>query len=217
LRVSECDVPIAEVEIPSSFEKDDSHQPTLSPLMVFIFFLFAVSSSYILEFLLKPLAANRFVSLVVKAGLYRPPVLLVISYVFSPQVFTKCYWQLPRTSWKWICGVGAAYGISLLIPPPVHQIPMPLAFLAIVIAPVVEEVARAVMICPLVERWGLFWGVVVTTVATSLVHASPHLVVLPELALSITLLATRRSIPAAALAHCIGNIIVVVVSGIARP
>ena len=84
---------------------------------------------------------------------------------------------------------------------------------AIVISPPVEETVRAVVMRPLVARWGAFWGIVITSVLTALVHGSPTLVILQTFAQSIMLFYTEYSIASTAFAHALMNAVVALAGG----
>ena len=191
---------------------DTARQQALSPLAVIVFFALAVGSGYLSVYLLKISGLSRFLPLVTQVGLYKVVFVLPLSYAFSRRVFTKSYWHLPRNTWKWTCALVAVRAILIFaFPEPVMT--KLLAFQAIMIAPPIEEIVRAVMIFPLIDRWGPFWGIVVTTVLTSLAHPSPSRVLVVTFALSLMLVYTNKSIAATALAHFLMNVMTVLAGG----
>jgi hypothetical protein len=163
--------------------------------------------------LLRIFGLSQFEPLIVDGGIYAVALLLPLSYVVSPIVFSRPFWRVNRNSWKWILLVAATQAVVLMIGPnpAFHKLR---AISAILVAPPVEEVERAVLICALVDRWGPFWGVAVTTFLDALGHSSPHLVVAQLLALSLMFVYSGRSIAANWLAHAIINVMAVAASGL---
>jgi hypothetical protein len=141
-------------------------------------------------------------------------LVLALAYLFSPQVFTGSYWRFPSKSLKW---VGLVVGVQAVVIRTIHYPwPVTLSHAAgdIVVAPLVEEVVRAVIVPPLVEKWGTSIGIAATTVGFALLHRDPLRAVAVQLALSLLFLYSNRSIPACATAHSLANGIAVWHAGI---
>jgi len=186
----------------------------LSPIAAICFLFLAVSTGDFATYLLKVAGLARLKPIVVDAGLYKLIFVFPLSLLFSRDLFDKSFWIFRKGSWKWICGLATVEGIVLLIPPVQPAVSALFAFHTIIVAPPVEEIVRTVVMRPLVSRWGDFWGIVVTSGLTALMHPAPKLVIVQAFALSIMLLYTKYSITSTALAHSLMNAICVLVGGI---
>lgn len=197
-------------------EIKSQRQGALSPWGAIVFFAVAAEVPRLAELLLNNSRWEYLTPMVVGSGFATCLLVIPLAYTYYPQVFTKRFWHFPGNSAKWILSLAVLH--FLLLPlggPPPGPIPKWYALGSIVLAPLVEEVVRAVLISPLIERWGTFWGVAITGTLTSLVHPVPLLVVIPVFAQTIMFVATDRSIPATALAHSVMNGIVVVMGAMA--
>jgi membrane protease YdiL (CAAX protease family) len=138
-----------------------------------------------------------------------------LSYLFSPQVFTRSYWRFPSSAWKWVGALVALQALTIALPPgkepPIYKWE---AVIDIVFSPPLEEVMRAVMVPPLIERWGLFLAIASTSIVTGILHSAPISSIVAEAALSIVFVRTNRSIPANVLAHVLINVLTVAIGGI---
>jgi membrane protease YdiL (CAAX protease family) len=174
------------------------------------FFGLSVLLAHFVPRLFQVLKLERVEPIVLETLIYSAFIVLPLAYAFSPQIFTRRYWHFPRNSWKWIAAfaVVRVFGVAFGSHRP--SVPATVAFGVVFISPIIEEIVRAVVMCPLMDRWGTLLGMAVTSVLTALVHPQPWRVLIPTVALSIMFIATRRSIAATALAHSILNTIVVV-------
>jgi hypothetical protein len=117
--------------------------------------------------------------------IYSAFIVLPLAYAFYPQIFTRRYWHFPGSAWKWIAAfaVVRVFGVAFGSHRP--SIPATVAFGVVFISPIIEEIVRAVMMCPLMDRWGTFLGMAVTSALTALVHPQPLRALIPTVALSI--------------------------------
>jgi hypothetical protein len=205
---------VRDVQADVSVDKNQNPKTyrTLGPLGGLVFFGLVIVSMRLIEPPLETVTWGRWEPIVLQARAYAIFIFLPLAYAFYPQVFTKRHWRMPRNSWKWI---GAVFLLNVLLLPlgglQPSRISLPVAFGAIFVVPPLEEIVRAVMICSLIKRWGIFWGVVVTAVLTTLVHPAPMLVAPGMFALTIMFVATDKSIAATTLAHSMANATLVVV------
>jgi hypothetical protein len=201
-----------QAEVSADNEPTPKKYREVGPVGGLVFFGFVVVSMRLIEPVLETLNWGRWADVVLQAHGYAIFIYLPLAYAFSPQVFTQRYWRIPRNSWKWI---GAVVLLNLFLftlgGPHPARIPIPVALGMIFVAPPLEEIIKAVMICPLIDRWGVFWGVVVTGILTTIVHPAPLLVVAEVFALTIMFVATGRSILATTVAHAMANAALVVV------
>lgn len=133
------------------------------PVAAFAFFLIAVGGGELLRHEFSAWNLQMLERLAVIGGLYKLTIVPPFSYLFCRNIFSRQYWHFPRNSWKWICALALVQLVTLAVLPPQAAFSRLLAFNAIVISPLTEEIMRAVMIFRIIERWGPFWGIAVTT------------------------------------------------------
>jgi membrane protease YdiL (CAAX protease family) len=144
-------------------------------------------------------------------GLFSAPLITSFVYFFDPRIFSRTYWhfQFPASEWIGVVTLALFQVLAMTL----SDLPLPPkypALFAIFLAPVVEELARAVMISPLASRLGVFWSVTITSILWAVAHDLFWLALVQQLALSIIFVRTRKSLPAAITAHFVMNVIAVV-------
>jgi membrane protease YdiL (CAAX protease family) len=181
----------------------------LGPIGALVFFALAFGSTYLVAWLAQQGDLGEVGRIVARTPVYTAFLVLPLAYAFYPHVFTKRFWHFPRNTWKWLFGITALEAVGLLLGGPQAPVPKAVAVGVILISPPIEEIARAVLISPLLDRWGRFWAILITTGLTMLAHPDPLRVVVPMFVLTAMLVYTDRSIPATALGHALMNAIVV--------
>lgn len=187
---------------------------SLSPLQVGLFFTLVIALAIGTGMLFRDHPALKFLRpILLEASVYSI-LALPLAYLFSPRTFTMRHWHLPIGSLKWIVLIAALQLATVYMQP--YPIPVNpyMAFGALITAPLVEEVVRAVMICPLVERWGPLWAVATTTILFTLIHPDPIRIFAGQVALAVLFLYSDCSILVCAIAHSLMNAVAIWHSGI---
>ena len=135
-------------------------------------------------------------------------LLIPVTYIFDSRVFSKEYWRFSRRGFLGIAVIATLQVIfeSRASLPPSNSYA---AFGAILIAPFVEELARAVMICPLMIRLGAPVGLAVTALLWAWPHDFFWLALVQQSVLCLIFVYTRRSLPSVIAAHFTMNVIAV--------
>jgi hypothetical protein len=145
---------------------------------------------------------------IIHAGLFEIPLLALI-YFFAPWIFAREYWRFPANAWK---GISALAILEIVIRFALHPAPVSnryIVFSALAFAPVIEELARAVMIVPLIDKMGVEWACLVTSILWALFHQYFWVSLVQQLVLCTIFVCSQRSLPANITAHLILNIIAV--------
>jgi membrane protease YdiL (CAAX protease family) len=145
-------------------------------------------------------------SVVVQAEAYRL-LFLPFAFVIDPQLLSADQWGFPRNGWLGIVAITLLqFGMSRFTP----ALPVGAYRLvsACVVAPVVEEVIRAVMMRSMTHRFGSFCAVVSVTLVWASVHDWFWVAMLQQLTLCTVYVKTRNSLPAAIAAHFAMNVVV---------
>jgi membrane protease YdiL (CAAX protease family) len=149
---------------------------------------------------------------VVGSGALDHLLALALVYPFAPMIFSRKYfhWDVPLHKCLWIVALPAIKAGSMAIMGSVVPSFSRLELgVILALAPTTEELARAVLIVPLADRLGAFWGVAITSVFYAMLHAWFWPNLFYQAGLSIIFLGTRRSLPAAMTAHFLVNLVVV--------
>jgi hypothetical protein len=180
---------------------------SLTPLGVGVFLSLVAAVAIGTGWLLS-LPVLRFARpILVEAGLYAV-VILALAYVFMPAAFTRRYWHLPVRSLKWVGLVVVVQSVAIYAEPQGPPVSRAFAFGALIVAPLVEEVVRAIALCSLVEEWGAVLAVIATTPLFVIMHSELTVrMAVGQLMLSVLLLQSSRSIPASAIAHSLMNVL----------
>lgn len=183
--------------------------------LVLLFFFLAFWHGYLVVWALKVLKLERLRSIVFDTGLSSAVIVPFLAFAFSPQVFKARYWRIPRKAWKGVLAVVALQMFLIYIDPHGHTITIQHAVAALVFAPLLEEIIRAVLLPPLMARWGTIIGIVGVTALTAFVHNYGFArAAVYQLALTIIFVKNDRSIPATAISHFVMNAIGVASLGI---
>jgi hypothetical protein len=139
------------------------------------------------------------------SGLYGV-LLIPVAYIFDSRVFSQEYWRFSQRGFLGIAVIATLQVIfeSCASLPPTNSYA---AFGAIVIAPFVEEFARAVMICPLMARLGSPAGLAVTALLWAWPHDFFWIALAQQSILCLIFVYTRKSLPAVIAAHFAMNVI----------
>ncbi|MBI3474512.1 MAG: CPBP family intramembrane metalloprotease [Acidobacteria bacterium] len=183
-------------------------QPRPSITRVIVFFVAFVFSGEVVSALLGWLGLSDFNGPIVESGAYAF-LLLPLVYWADPRVFTKELWRLPIHAWA---GVVALAVLQVFINSigPNPSLTKYRIFSAILVAPIIEEMARAAMQCTLLQRIGVFWAVVTTATLWATAHAHFWIALPQQLALSVIFVSCRKSLPATIIAHLVMNILAIV-------
>ncbi len=177
---------------------------TLTIPQVLIFYSICILSGWFVSVVLR-LTGMRLYDPLVRSGIYGV-ILIPVAYAFEPRIFSKEYWQVSSRAWVGIAIIALAQfifesGVSL---PPTDGYRK---FEGVLIAPFVEELLRAVMICPLMARLGAPLGLVVTALLWTWPHDFFWIALAQQITLSLIFVYTRRSLPAVIAAHFVMNVI----------
>jgi membrane protease YdiL (CAAX protease family) len=147
---------------------------------------------------------------IAKSGFLVHLIWAVLICAFDRSVFSPAYWHVRfrHTEWAWVVLL-AVFQLIVMATSSTPQPTLYYAISALALAPVVEELARAVMIVPLTERLGPLWGTVITSLLWALAHDLFWLALAQQIILCLIFLRTRRSLPVAILAHFLMNLIAV--------
>jgi hypothetical protein len=188
---------------------DKGHQQwrTLTILQVFIFYSICILSAWFVSWLLMLTGLTMLYEPIVCSGFYAL-LLIPVAYTYDPRIFAKGYWNISRRAWV---GIGMIAVMQLLFEsgnrlPPVADCR---EFAALLIAPFVEEFARAVMICPLMARLGSPAGLALTALLWAWPHDFFWLALTQQSILCLIFVCTRKSLPAVIAAHLIMNVIAI--------
>ena len=189
-------------------------QPLTTPA-VSLFFVLAVWQTWLALIVLELFGLQSWELFIIETGFLQTVTIPFLVYMFSPEVFTRRYWRLPRTAWKSVAVAFALQVANVCIPPHGGPCPKYRIVAVLVLAPVGEEIMRAVMLPPLVARWGTVLGVGLVSAVTAGVHDYSFIrAVGPQVVLSIIFIKNDRSITTSAISHFVMNLIGVVHSGI---
>jgi membrane protease YdiL (CAAX protease family) len=172
---------------------------------VLAFYLVFVFSGWLVTLALRLIGLSALSDPTLETGLYALP-LIPVAYKFDPRIFSKAYWKFPSRAWAGIGVIGLMQFIfesGKPLPPLDHYI----VFGALFVAPCVEELARAVMITPLMERLGGPAGLVITALLWAWLHDFFWVALAQQVILSLIFVYTRRSLPSAIAAHTVMNVI----------
>jgi membrane protease YdiL (CAAX protease family) len=180
---------------------------TLTVLQVLAFYLIVLLSAWLVSSLLSLENLSPLYNPIVNTGLYGL-LLIPIAYKFDSRIFSKAYWAFPSRAWV---GIGLIAVAQLLINFRVPRVPINhhRAIEAVLIAPFVEEVLRAVTICPLMQRLGGPAGLLVTALMWTWPHDFFWIALVQQTILSLIFVYTRKSLPATIAAHTVMNVIAV--------
>lgn len=209
--------------MPNEHDKTDSSRSTghggsirsLTIWQILIFLVLIIAGARLVDEGLRVSGLDRFRPAFVATGAYGIVIIGPLVYAFSPQLLTKRYWRLPPSAWKAVCAVAILqFCLNYL---PGNALTKYGAVSALIFSPTLEEMIRAVLICPLSERWGASAAILSTSLLFALAHPYPVNAMLMQTALAIIFVSTGRSISAAVLAHLVANALVVLHYGIASP
>ena len=192
--------------------KESRQQRKLGPFGAIVFFVLVVLLTRGMAALVHALGLEKL-SIMTEPGFAQLPI-VPLAYAFYPQAFSKRFWHLPRNTWDWLFGLAVLETIGLLIGYSAASVSRRVAFGTVLLGPLLEEIARAVLLSPILERWGRLWAIVITSVLTALAHPDPVHVALLVTLLTIMFVSTDRSIPATTLGHVLMNAFVVFAGGI---
>ena len=188
-----------------SSDKGPQRSRTLTILQVCIFYSICILSALFVSWLLRLTGLTMLYDPIVCSGIYML-LLIPVAYTYDPKIFSKGYWNISRRAWV---GIGIIAAMQLLFEsgtrlPPLAACRM---FAALLIAPFVEEFARAVMICPLMARLGSPAGLALTALLWAWPHDFFWLALTQQSILCLIFVYTRKSLPAVIAAHLIMNVI----------
>lgn len=200
----------AKDSVASARGAETSRQRSLGPLGALVFFALVVGSSHLVAWLLLTVGHLGGLSEIIAGTICTAFPILTLAYAFYPQVFTKRFWRIPRNAWTWLVGLAALEAVGFMFGRPYYApFPKLVALTVIFVSPPLEEIVRAVLLSPLLERWGKTWAIAITTVLTAVVHPEPLRMVVPMFLQTMMFVSTNRSIAATTLGHSLMNAFVV--------
>jgi hypothetical protein len=183
------------------------------PVGAVVFFALAVVSARAIGPFLSVLGFSRLSAFVTGIPGCAQLVILPLAYLFYPQVYSKRFWRIPGNTWDWLFGIAVLEAVAWLLGNPLAPVSRRFALGIVLIGPLPEEIARAVLISPFL-RWGKGWAIVIASFANIIVHPDPLGVVIPVVVQTVMFVSTDRSIPGTALGHAFMNACVVAAAGI---
>ena len=197
-----------------------SEQPgvRLRPLTlakVAIFYAIVILLGWLVACILTVTGLSELYGLVVSAGLYGF-LLVPIAYAFDQKLFSRAYWKISPRAFVGIAVIGFVQFLINKFGPQSGPTDPYRAFEAILVAPFVEELLRAVTICPLMARLGNTAGLVVTVLLWAWPHSLFWVALVQQSILSFIFVYSRNSLPATIGAHLAMNLIVLQHAGLAR-
>jgi membrane protease YdiL (CAAX protease family) len=185
-----------------------AEQPrTLTIPRVLIFYSICILSGWFVSLVLRLTGLTVYYDPLVRSGLYGV-LLIPVAYAFDPRIFSKPYWKVSPRACVGIAIIALAQFIfeSGAPLPPIDNYRI---FEGILVAPFVEELLRAVMIRPLMERLGGPVGLAVTALLWAWLHDFFWIALAQQTILCLISVYTRRSLPSAIGAHLVMNLIAV--------
>lgn len=185
----------------------------MGPLGAVVFFFLAVFAPNLIAHGLRALSVHNM-ALDFLESEFQQLLVLPLAVAFFPQVFQRRFWHFPRKTWNWMVGIAVIYAIGAIIGHPGTPVSARLTLWVVLAGPVLEEIARAVLVVPFLNRFGGFWAILVGTALTMLMHNDPLGVFVPMLLLTMMFVSTNCSITATAFGHAFINLIVAVAARI---
>jgi hypothetical protein len=156
--------------------------------------------------LVERLSSQPFQVPLLESGLY-DALFVSIAYLFNKGLLCTEWWKV-RPNW-WI---GIVLGITIQVPISYafRALPRPTSVAVIVgtvlVAPFFEELIRAVMIAPLMERWGHVWAIAIAAPLWACIHEHFWIALIQQSALSAIFVFSRKSLPSVIAAHVVMNL-----------
>jgi hypothetical protein len=174
---------------------------TLGKLLIFYFLVTSLGPALWLT--MRWLGLQSFGSIVIDSDLYAL-LWIPLAYAFDPSIFEN-FWHFPANAWPGISFLLLLQCIIMSVSrapaPPRREVVG-----ALLIAPVVEELARAVTMNGLMARINSFWAVLIASVFWAMAHNAFWIPLTQQIVLSTIFVKTRRAIPAVIAAHFLMNV-----------
>lgn len=183
----------------------DQSNRELTLLQVLVFYLFIMFLGPFLAWISSITGLLSLDGLVVRSGLYSC-LLIPVAYKLDSRIFSKEYWTFPRLAWA---GIGVVVVAQLAFESTSHLPPLGLSRIlaSILVGPMAEECARAVMICPLVKHLGAPTGIIVTALFWAWLHPFFWTALAQQIILSTIFVYTCKSLFSSIAAHTAMNVI----------
>lgn len=160
------------------------------------------------SYLLRILHAPTGLSIIVDAQLYFL-LFIPLAHYADRRVFSRELWRVPRAIWIPIPIVAL---MQVCIESATAPLPSadPYTILgALLLAPFVEELIRAVMMLAFAEKFGAAFNIALTAFLTATVHEFFWIAFLMQTVLCIMFWKSRKSLPTAMLSHLTINLIAI--------
>jgi membrane protease YdiL (CAAX protease family) len=173
---------------------------------VLVFYLICIFLGPILWQMMGWVGLDRFRPAVVDGGLYGI-LLIPLAYAFDRKIFSREYWHFPASGWIGVI-ILAVLQIMMMSGRD-SEVEYYRAIGAVLVAPIVEELARAVMVSPLTIRLGSFWAIAITSALWAAAHNLFWIALVQQTVLTSIFVLTRKSLPSSITAHLVMNLIAV--------
>lgn len=178
-------------------------QVTRAIVLFFALGMGGASCSYVLQTLHAPSTLNVIVDAQLYFLLFVP-----LAYFTDKRIFSRELWTAPRAMWVPVV-IMLLIQISIESMEPLPPVDRYRAFSAVFLAPIVEELVRAVMMLAFTEKFGTVLSIGLIAFLTATAHAYFWTALFQQVVLCIFFWKSRRSLPTTMASHLAMNLIAV--------